>query len=60
MEEKVCKFCNAESSMGNESLGMRNSLDIYIYTNLLCILEKENPWSLKIKINHCPMCGKKL
>ena len=55
--KEVCEYCGEERSMGNKPIYKDNSKDIYIYGNMLCILESDNSMALKIKINSCPMCG---
>lgn len=61
-EEKtdVCKFCNKESSMGNDSLYNNGFKNIFIYRDRLCLLDDENPMAVRIKINYCPVCGGKI
>jgi len=58
--EGYCKYCARESSMGNESLSKCDCMDVYIYRDRLCILKNDNPMSIKIKINYCPICGNKI
>jgi hypothetical protein len=55
-----CKFCNQDSSYGNDSIYKDDFVDIFIVGDLMNILKKTMSIASKVKIKYCPICGKEL
>lgn len=59
-DKNYCKYCDSRMSHGNDKLCNVNGINMYIVAPLLYILKDDENMASKVKINYCPMCGRKL
>lgn len=55
----MCKYCDKSKNFGNDEIFSNNEYEIFIANNIIKILNHETKSSQGIKVNYCPMCGKK-